>query len=318
VCETVLVTVLAGAVTVRAGPVTVLAGSVIVLAEVTVVVVPASVVASTAVAACALAAPLSPATAAKPQMSARLEMTTRAWECESTAAGNLARAYAARQDHRSACSPPLPLLYTLSATSNLRVSVSQDFVERLYRYACGHGTNQSALLMTVAEREPAGAESARESRWGQSGGAGGHACAVTAAHNKQVMQGIFTELSRGNSRPFRDAMAEDFSWTIIGSTKWSGTYRGKQTVLEQLIGPLFAQFADRYTNVADRFIAEGDHVVVECRGRATTKAGNPYNNTYCYVCRFSEGKLQALTEYCDTELVSAALAPPASVGGDAD
>jgi ketosteroid isomerase-like protein len=130
---------------------------------------------------------------------------------------------------------------------------------------------------------------------------------VSAAENKQLLQNIFSELSKGNGAPFVESLADDICWTIIGSTKWSGTYRGKQAVLNELLRPLFAQFADQYTNTAHRFIAEDDYVVVECRGRVTTKSGAPYNNTYCWVCLVADGKLQELTEYLDTELVTAAL-----------
>jgi ketosteroid isomerase-like protein len=133
---------------------------------------------------------------------------------------------------------------------------------------------------------------------------------MDSAQNKQLMQDIFSELANGNMQPFGEAMAEDFSWTIIGDTGWSGTYSGREAVLTQLITPLFGQFADRYTNTAHRFIAEGEHVVVECRGRVTTKSGAPYNNTYCYVCRLEDGKLRELTEYCDTELIARALGQP--------
>ena len=149
----------------------------------------------------------------------------------------------------------------------------------------------------------------RDTRWCH-GSDGRIVSVVSAAENKQLMQDIFSELAKGNRQPFRDAMADDFCWTIAGSTAWSGTYRGKQTVLTDLFAPLFAQFADEYTNAADRFIAEDDHVVVQCRGRVTTKSGTPYNNTYCYVCRLDDGKLRELTEYLDTELVTTALAPP--------
>lgn len=130
---------------------------------------------------------------------------------------------------------------------------------------------------------------------------------MSAAENKQLMQNIFSELSKGNGVPFVESLADDICWTIIGSTKFSGTYRGKQAVLNELLRPLFARFADQYTNTAHRFIAEDDYVVVECRGRVTTKSGAPYNNTYCWVCRVADGKLQELTEYLDTELVTAAL-----------
>ena len=130
---------------------------------------------------------------------------------------------------------------------------------------------------------------------------------MSAAENKQLLQNIFSELSKGNGKPFVESLADDICWTIIGSTKWSGTYRGRQAVLNELLRPLFAKFTDQYTNTALRFIAEDDYVVVECRGRVTTKSGAPYNNTYCWVCRVADGKLQELTEYLDTELVTAAL-----------
>jgi uncharacterized protein len=138
--------------------------------------------------------------------------------------------------------------------------------------------------------------------------------AMAASENKRLMQAIFSELEQGNGRPFVEAMADDFSWTIIGTTDWSRTYRGKQAVLDELLRPLFAQFADRYTNTAHRFIAEDDRVVVECRGRVTTKSGSPYNNTYCWVCRVADGKLRELTEYLDTELMATALDPPGKSG----
>jgi ketosteroid isomerase-like protein len=82
---------------------------------------------------------------------------------------------------------------------------------------------------------------------------------------------------------------------------------GKQAVLDELMKPLFAQFSNQYVNTAQRFIAEGDFVVVQCYGQVMTKRGVPYNNTYCYVCRFAGGKMRELTEYFDTELVTTAL-----------
>jgi ketosteroid isomerase-like protein len=131
-----------------------------------------------------------------------------------------------------------------------------------------------------------------------------------AAENKQLMADIFAGLAVGDGRRFIESLAEDFCWTITGTTPWSGTYRGKAAVRTKLLQPLFAQFADRYTNALHRIVAEGDCVVVECRGKVTTKAGKPYNNTYCWVCRMVDGRLTELTEYLDTELVTTTLLPP--------
>jgi ketosteroid isomerase-like protein len=133
---------------------------------------------------------------------------------------------------------------------------------------------------------------------------------MTPHDNKRLIQHLFTELARGNRAPFADAMADDFAWTIPGTTAWSRTYRGKDVVRRELFRPLFAQLEDGYTNTAHRILADGDFVVVQCRGRSTTKAGRPYDNEYCYVIRLAGGQLRELFEYLDTELVATVLAPP--------
>lgn len=128
--------------------------------------------------------------------------------------------------------------------------------------------------------------------------------------NKQIVQSFFDDLAKGDGRPFIEAMADDFSWIIPGRATWSGEWRGKQAVREQLLRPLLARFATTYTNRAVRLIAEGDHVVVECRGDVMTKTGKRYDNTYCYVFTLREGKLTELVEYMDTELAADALGAP--------
>ena len=134
---------------------------------------------------------------------------------------------------------------------------------------------------------------------------------MSAAGNKQTMQAVFDALAQGDGQPFVDAMRDDFGWTISGSGPWSKTWQGKDTVRRELFRPLFAQFEGSYRNRASRFVAEGDTVVVECRGDVATKAGARYDNQYCYVCRFDDaGKLVALTEYMDTALAERILAPP--------
>jgi uncharacterized protein len=133
---------------------------------------------------------------------------------------------------------------------------------------------------------------------------------VSASQNKQLMQNAFIELAKGNGKPFVDALAEDVRWTILGSTAWSRTWDGLGSVRAELLDPLFAQFGSTYRAERVRLIAEGAYVVIEFRGDVTTKAGKPYRNAYCYVCRFADGRVRELTEYCDTELLTTALDPP--------
>ena len=130
-----------------------------------------------------------------------------------------------------------------------------------------------------------------------------------AAENKQLMRHIFSELSKGNSGPFVESMADDFRWTVTGATPWSKTYDGKQAVLNELLGQLRSRFDEPVKVTAHRFIAEDDYVVIEARGEGNvTRAGTPYNNTYCFVFRLADGKVREVTEYLDTALVLTALA----------
>ncbi len=129
-----------------------------------------------------------------------------------------------------------------------------------------------------------------------------------AAENKKLLQDIFAELSQGDSHLFVESMDANFRWMVTGHTKWSKTYEGKQTVLKELMGALQTALAGRIRVTANRFVAEGDLVVVEAKGHNnTTKTGKPYNNSYCFVFRVAGGKLQEVTEYMDTQLVVEAL-----------
>jgi ketosteroid isomerase-like protein len=133
---------------------------------------------------------------------------------------------------------------------------------------------------------------------------------MSATDNKHLMQRIFDGLAVGDARLFLDSLDEFTVWRMIGTTPWSGVYTGKAAIRRDLLTPLFAQFADQYLNVADAIIAEGDTVVVECRGKVITKTGRRYDNTYCWVCRLAGGKIASLTEYMDTQLVATALEAP--------
>jgi ketosteroid isomerase-like protein len=127
-----------------------------------------------------------------------------------------------------------------------------------------------------------------------------------AAENKQLIQNMFAELSKGNANAFLANMADDVRFTLIGTTKYSGVFNGKQELVNKLLAPLTAQLEGGITLTPDNFIADGEYVAMQARGKANTKSGKPYNNTYCQVFRIVNGKVQEVTEYLDTELVTSA------------
>jgi len=126
--------------------------------------------------------------------------------------------------------------------------------------------------------------------------------------NKQLLRHVYAEISKGNVQPLLDSLADDVEWTIIGSTALSGTSRGKQEVIDKLLKPVRARLADGpIVFRPERFIAEGEYVVMQAKGRATALSGKPYNNTYCIVCRIVGGKVKEMVDYVDTELITTAL-----------
>ena len=96
-----------------------------------------------------------------------------------------------------------------------------------------------------------------------------------------------------------DLWAEDGVWIIPGMA----TYRGRQEIKEKLIDPVTDLLVSLGSVDVTNMIAEGDYVVVEQQAKdRMTKTGKPYNNTYCMVYKILDGKVQQVTEYCDTAL----------------
>ena len=123
------------------------------------------------------------------------------------------------------------------------------------------------------------------------------------AENKQVVLDFYEAGARGDMDACFALLADDVTWTNIGSTIFSGTYTGKQAIAENLLGPLFGRLKAGISSKIERLTAEGDIVVAQTSGTAETTDGTPYNNTYCQVIRIRDGQLADVKEYMDTALI---------------
>ena len=123
------------------------------------------------------------------------------------------------------------------------------------------------------------------------------------AENKQVVLDFYEAGARGDMDACFALLADDVTWTNIGSTKFSGTYAGKQAIAEDLLGPLFSQLKAGITSQIERLVAEGDIVVAQTSGTAETLNGVAYNNDYCQVIRIRDGRIADVKEYMDTALI---------------
>ncbi len=129
-----------------------------------------------------------------------------------------------------------------------------------------------------------------------------------------MIRAVFDRMAAGDGRALTEAMSEECSWTFPGNWSWAGTWEPKSVVVQELLRPLMAQFADGYRMVADLILGDGDRVVVQARGYGTTVAGEQYHQTYCLLLTLSDGLITEIVEHCDTALVERVLKPlvPAS------
>ena len=135
---------------------------------------------------------------------------------------------------------------------------------------------------------------------------------MSAAANKQLMQEIFAVAANPDPAVrdralFVASLADDATWTVTGQYSWSRTFTGKPSILNDLHGHVRSLLAERARTVAHRFIADGDHVVVEAKGDNVTRTGARYDNDYCLVFRLEDGKIREVREYCDSVLTEKAL-----------
>jgi ketosteroid isomerase-like protein len=126
------------------------------------------------------------------------------------------------------------------------------------------------------------------------------------AENKQLIQNLFAELEKGNAEAFLGYLADNVRFTLIGTTKFSGVCNGKKEFIDKVLAPLSAELEGGLAITPENLIAEGDFIAMQAKGKAITKTGNFYDNTYCMVFRIANGKVQEMTEYNDTELITQA------------
>lgn len=127
--------------------------------------------------------------------------------------------------------------------------------------------------------------------------------------NAAAIREAFGAWEQGDNRPFFALVDEDVRWTVIGSTRLSGTHEGKRAFLKAtapfaaaMTGPIVATIVDCFD------AADGERVILQWKGQAEGVNGRPYRQSYCWVMRLANGKVVEATAYLDTEMVSAMFA----------
>jgi ketosteroid isomerase-like protein len=98
----------------------------------------------------------------------------------------------------------------------------------------------------------------------------------------------------------------DGIYRIIGSTKASGIYRGRQDVFDRLF-PVLACFKTPIACKFEAVIVDGDRAVLFGSAKADGPYGAYEQPVFAFVCRVKDDGLQEIVELTDTVMMEKAL-----------
>ncbi len=118
------------------------------------------------------------------------------------------------------------------------------------------------------------------------------------------VRAIFKELEDGDGAAFFDHVADNVDWTVEGTHPLAGHYRNKRDFRAHTFDKLNKVLPYGTQLHVEQALVSADWVVVELRSFATARNGLRFDNRYCWVCRFTGGKITQVRAYLDSALVA--------------
>ena len=119
---------------------------------------------------------------------------------------------------------------------------------------------------------------------------------------RAVVRAYIAALQSGDIAALRESFAPDATWSLRGDLPVSGTWTGPDAIIDGFLAAMMARLdADRpLSQELTGLVADGDTAVAEWTSRATTVAGETYENEYAVVFRVEGLQIVAVREYFDT------------------
>jgi ketosteroid isomerase-like protein len=131
-----------------------------------------------------------------------------------------------------------------------------------------------------------------------------------ATDNVTVMHGAYEAFDRGDMPAVVALMDERIEWNEAEGHPWypGRPLVGPQQVVDEVFIPL-AQAYEGFHVQLDRWLTDGDTVVVQCRYRATRAhaTGRPLDAQALHVWDLRDGKVVRFQQYVDTRQLAAVL-----------
>jgi len=122
---------------------------------------------------------------------------------------------------------------------------------------------------------------------------------VTESRNKAVIEASFKAWSAGTGSPY-DLLADEATWTIVGPSAASKTYKGREAFIRDVIRPFNGRMREPLKPSIRRIYSDGDTVIVFFDAQGTARDGKPYVNTYAWFLELQDGKVIAASAFFDS------------------
>jgi uncharacterized protein len=132
---------------------------------------------------------------------------------------------------------------------------------------------------------------------------------MSTEETRRVVAEYVAALQRWDIDALRTTFTPKATWTIRGDIPVAGTWTGPGEILDGFLARMAATLdpAAPITQDLHRIIADGDYAVAEWTSHARARNRMPYDNDYAVVFHVTGGRIDAVTEYCDTSYMKRVL-----------
>ena len=119
-------------------------------------------------------------------------------------------------------------------------------------------------------------------------------------NNKEIIQDLYQNFSRGDVPAVLAGFDENIVWTESDGFPLTGTYTGPQTVLENVFMRL-GEFSENWAVVVERLVADGDTVVDD--GKYTwnhKETGQLCEVRMAHIWTLADGKATSFLQHVDS------------------
>jgi ketosteroid isomerase-like protein len=117
------------------------------------------------------------------------------------------------------------------------------------------------------------------------------------------VRAIFKGLEAGDGAAFFEHVADNVDWTVEGTHPLAGHYRSKGDFGAHTFEKLNKVLREGTQLHVEHVLVSADWAVVELHSLAIATNGLRFDNRYCWVCRFADGKITEVRAYLDSALV---------------